>query len=66
MDAHKGWGSDGTWIHHDLDLETGDSPMSSLREVSEGVNRREEAKKPIVMTTRLMPLARASSSHFFQ
>ena len=35
MDAHKGWGFDGTWIHHDLDLGTAGSPVSSLREVSE-------------------------------
>ena len=41
------------------------SPVSSLREVSESVNRREEAKKPAIMTTRLIPLARASSQHFF-
>lgn len=66
MDAHKGWGFDGTWIHHDLDLGTAGSPVNSLREVSEGVNRREEAKKPTIMTTRLIPLARASSPHFFQ
>ena len=29
MDAHKGWGFDGTWIRHDLDLGTAGSSVST-------------------------------------